>query len=285
MSQLCPAELDILQALSVLQLNPSMTPQLRALHWSGSHLLYVNLFVGPLLQAFRLDPSCDAADGDAATTLANVIHSSPDIEDVNVNNLRGQQTSRTLATLDSTSWNKLRTLNLRTSTSPEFVPILGRLPVLDSLKIKFGQSATHPNFKARLTLLSAFVADLALIPVRVLLGAGSTPRLTELSLIMENDVPTAASLQECFMTLSTGNHPAVKDITASTPLPPSPDMLDFQATLSTIQPLFAFKGLIFLFVELPFMLDDAELLVLTKAWPSLETLDLGGRGQWFFTRI
>lgn len=288
-SQLCPAELDILDVLSVLQLKPSMTPRLRVLRWSGSDPLYANLFVGPSLRIFELE-SPGGGDGDAgAATLANVIHSSPDVETLDVMYKPGRQTSRVLAMLDATSWYRLRELCLMTETSSEFVPILGRLPVLDALYIKFEKSTKPPNVESsspgslfpRLTSLHVFSADLASIPTQLLFGAGNALRIADLCVNIDGHIPTATSLQECFATLLfASNRTALTQISVLIPtVESSLDMQDFQATLSTIQPLFALKGLTFLSVGLPFMLDDAGLLVIAKAWPSLSALHLGGQSQ------
>lgn len=223
-------------------------------------------------------------DGEASETLANLIHSSPIIERVVVYDGLGKQTSRTLATLDSTSWSKLRLLDLETDTSPEFVPVLGRLPLLEALNINPGTRTQHPSFKAspsgplfpRLTLLRAFGTDLGSTPTRLLLCPESAPRLTDLTLIAEDDTPTANYLQVCFSTFLS-NRPALTDVTVFVPtVRLSPES---QATLDTIQPLFGLKGLTNLTVSLPFALNDVALRTIPKTWPSLQTLNLGGKNQ------
>lgn len=282
-SDLCQAELKILDALSLLQSKPSMAPRLHVLHWSGSHMMYANLFAGPFLQAVNLQSlGLTGVDHwDAPATLANVIHSSPVIESLRVLDILGKQTSRTLATLDSTSWSKLRLLDLQTDTSPEFVPILGRLPVLEDLQINFGSRSGHPGFIPspseplfpRLKSLRAFGTDLSSIPIQLLLGHGSAPHLTGISLMAEDDEPTAYFLQDWFTTFLS-NRPALRDISVFVPTVEL--TLESQATLDTIQPLFTLKKLVNLAITLPFALDDNALSAIAKGWPSLQILDLGG---------
>lgn len=285
-SDLCRAELKILDILSLLYAKPSMAPQIRVLHWVGSHLLYANLFVGPFLQAadlrsFHFDHD---HDGDAPATLANLIHSSPSIESVVMFDGTGSRTSRTLATLDSTSWAKLRVLDLQGRTSPEFVPTLGRLPVLEALHLNFGDNSGHSSSNPspleplfpRLTLLCVFSAGLNSIPIQLLLGPGSSPQLTDLTLIAEDYAPTAYFLQDWFTTFLS-NRLGLTEITVFAPTVRLP--LECQATLETIRPLFALKKLVNLTVSFPFALNDATLRTIAKTWPTLRTLNLGGTNQ------
>lgn len=283
---LCSTELRILNLFGLLR--KSVAPRLRVLNWTATHLVYANYFVGPSLKAMIVNFTDREKneDGEASVLIANLIHFSPALENLVLAEDFGTGISDALATLEPTSWSKLRVLSLESYVSPQIVPTLGNLPALETMEIRFIDDEEHhsPNTTSskslfpRLTSLQLSAANLTSIPAQLLLGPGNAPRLIELTLYMTDDIPVASSLREFFATLLSRR----LGLTRITMLAPPMRRLSprYRATLGTIEPLFALKGLSDLTIPShPFTLDNAALLSIAKVWPSMEVLVLGGQDQ------
>lgn len=282
------ADLNILKTLNVLQLKPPLAPNLRVLCWMKSPLSYASLFIGPSLQSVTLstigpDPNDSWA---ISVALVNIIQASPTIESLVVHDFNCEQTTHIRpATVGLTSCSRLRRLHLLRSISPDLVPILGQLPVLEELQLKFGDNSGHPSLEhstseplfPRLKSFHALGADLASIPVEWILDPRNAPLLTELTFAATDNKLTADFLQNWFTKFCDRMALTALDVfIPAVELPPGS-----RATLETIRPLFALEGLVNLNVSFPFALNDDALGVIAETWPKLQTLNLGGRDRPF----
>lgn len=280
-------ELKILNLFGLLR--KSVAPRLRVLNWTARHVLYVNHFVGPSLKTVIVNFTDwgKNEDDQASGLIANLIHFSPALVNLVLAEDFGTRISGALAMLEPTSWSKLRVLCLESYVSPQIVPTLGNLPALETMEIRFIDNEEHhsPNTTSskslfpRLTSLQLSAANLTSIPTQFLLGPGNAPRLIELTLYMTDDVPVASSLRECFATLLSRRLGLTRITVLAPPMRLSPQTVQDRATLGTIEPLFALKGLSDLTVSLPFTLDNAALLSIAEVWPSMEVLNLLGQDQ------
>lgn len=284
-------ELKILDVFASLPSRPSLAPQLRVLYWGDLLAAYANLFVGPTLRAVSL-VSLEKSD-DVCGVLANLIHCSPALERVEIHSPRDSQTSHALVTLDPTSWSRLRTLRLAGEIPPGSAAILGRLHGLRTLYVCFGGGdVTPPGLEAitsnhlfpLLVTLKALGSSPASIPIQLLLGGDSAPHLKCLVLGWISAPPNALYLKECFQLVR--NRPRLRELSIyAQPIQLSPDTLELQATVDTIQPLFALKNLEDLTIYVPFALDDDALQTIAGAWPAMITLTLGGEQPYHRTNV
>lgn len=242
-------ELKILDVFASLPSRPSLAPQLRVLDWGDLLVAYANLFIGPTLRAVSL--VAHEKNDDVCGVLANLIHCSPALERVEIRSPHDSQSSHALVTLDLTSWSRLRTLRLAGQIPPGFAAILGRLPALRTLYVCLGgDDVTPPGLEATtsnrlfplLVTLEVLGSSPASIPIQLLLGGDSAPHLECLILGWIGAPPHALYLKECFQLVR--NRPSLRELSIyAPPIQLSPDTLELQATLDTIQPLFALKNL------------------------------------------
>lgn len=204
-----PSQLDlnILQVLSLLQLKPPLAPKLRVLFCMELPLSYANLFIGPSLQAVTLSVGPDPNINDSlaiSVALVNIIQASTTIKSLVVNDFHYEQTTHIgPATGVLKSWSGLRRLHLFRPISPDLVPILGQLSVLEELRLDFGDNSGHPSLEhspseplfPRLKSFQALGADLASIPIEWIPDLHNAPLLTQLAFAAKKKKPTADFLQ------------------------------------------------------------------------------------------